>query len=70
MDILSAQITSTDQRGYIPVLEYTLREQAIMIDTETRMCHWTGIWKALGKTKADVVRLIESQPDSESFSAG
>lgn len=31
------------------------------------MCHWTGIWKALGKNKADVVRLIESEPDSESF---
>lgn len=34
------------------------------------MCHWTGIWKALGKSKADVVRLIESQPDSESFGRG
>ncbi|ORY86704.1 transcription regulator HTH, apses-type DNA-binding domain-containing protein, partial [Leucosporidium creatinivorum] len=55
--------TSTDSRGHIPVLEYPLRGQTIMIDTETRMCHWTGIWKALGKSKADVVRLIESQPE-------
>lgn len=29
------------------------------------MVHFTGIWKALGHNKADVVRLIESQPESE-----
>lgn len=29
------------------------------------MVHWSGIWRALGKSKADVVKLIESQPDSE-----
>jgi hypothetical protein len=35
-----------------------------MIDTQTAMVHITGIWKALGKNKADIVRLIESQPES------
>ena len=31
------------------------------------MVLFTSIWKSLGHTKADVVRLIESQPDSESL---
>jgi hypothetical protein len=26
------------------------------------MVHFTGIWKALGHTKADVVKLVESDP--------
>ncbi|OAV93751.1 hypothetical protein, variant [Puccinia triticina 1-1 BBBD Race 1] len=33
-----------------------------MIDCETGMVHFTGIWKALGHTKADVVKLVESDP--------
>ncbi|KAH9818018.1 hypothetical protein DFH28DRAFT_1081063 [Melampsora americana] len=36
--------------------------QYIMIDCETGMVHFTGIWKALGHTKADVVKLVESDP--------
>ncbi|OAV93753.1 hypothetical protein PTTG_06235 [Puccinia triticina 1-1 BBBD Race 1] len=54
--------TSTDPRGYIPVFEYPLNGQYIMIDCETGMVHFTGIWKALGHTKADVVKLVESDP--------
>ncbi|KNZ62225.1 hypothetical protein VP01_1299g1 [Puccinia sorghi] len=58
--------TSTDPRGYIPVFEYPLNGQYIMIDCETGMLlgmvHFTGIWKALGHTKADVVKLVESDP--------
>ncbi|KEI37010.1 uncharacterized protein L969DRAFT_204943 [Mixia osmundae IAM 14324] len=55
--------TSTDPRGYIPVFEYPLNGQTIMIDCETGFVHFTGIWKALGHTKADVVKLIESSPE-------
>ncbi|KAM0749180.1 hypothetical protein T439DRAFT_381575 [Meredithblackwellia eburnea MCA 4105] len=51
--------TSTDSRGFIPVYEYPLNSQTMMIDTETGYVHFTSIWKALGHTKADVVRLIE-----------
>ncbi|OAV99272.1 hypothetical protein PTTG_07905 [Puccinia triticina 1-1 BBBD Race 1] len=54
--------TSTDPRGYIPVFEYPLNGQYIMIDCETGMVHFTGIWKALGHNKADVVKLVESDP--------
>ncbi|KAI7954165.1 hypothetical protein MJO28_006712 [Puccinia striiformis f. sp. tritici] len=54
--------TSTDPRGFIPVFEYPLNGQYIMIDCETGMVHFTGIWKALGHTKADVVKLVESDP--------
>lgn len=33
-----------------------------MVDSENSMVHFTGVWKALGHQKADVVRLIESEP--------
>lgn len=54
--------TSTDSRGYIPVYEYTFNGNVIMVDSENSMVHFTGVWKALGHQKADVVRLIESEP--------
>lgn len=31
------------------------------------MVHFTGIWKALGHTKADVVKLVESDPTIAPF---
>ncbi|GAA5933722.1 hypothetical protein JCM10213_008576 [Rhodosporidiobolus nylandii] len=55
--------TSTDSRGYIPVIEYPLNSHLIMADSETGYVLITAIWRALGRTKADVVRLIESQPE-------
>ncbi|GAA5882154.1 hypothetical protein JCM1840_002030 [Sporobolomyces johnsonii] len=54
--------TSTDSRGYIPVYEYAVRDQTIKVDVETGFVLITSVWKALGKPKADVVKLIESQP--------
>ncbi|GAA5975602.1 hypothetical protein JCM11641_003545 [Rhodosporidiobolus odoratus] len=54
--------TSTDSRGYIPVFEYTVNSHLVMVDSETGYILITAIWKALGKAKADVVKLIESQP--------
>ncbi|KAI0703842.1 transcription regulator HTH, apses-type DNA-binding domain-containing protein [Cytidiella melzeri] len=56
-------ITSNDPRGYIPVYEYPLNGQWIMIDMDDGYVLWTGIWKALGNSKADIVKMIESQPD-------
>ncbi|KAJ3541387.1 hypothetical protein NM688_g6091 [Phlebia brevispora] len=56
-------ITSNDPRGYIPVYEYPLNGQWIMLDMDDGYVLWTGIWKALGNSKADIVKMIESQPD-------
>ncbi|EPQ53931.1 DNA-binding domain of Mlu1-box binding protein MBP1, partial [Gloeophyllum trabeum ATCC 11539] len=56
-------ITSNDPRGYIPVYEYPLNGQWIMMDMDDGYILWTGIWKALGNSKADIVRMVESQPD-------
>ncbi|KAF8193324.1 hypothetical protein BJ912DRAFT_960675 [Pholiota molesta] len=56
-------ITSNDVRGYIPVYEYPLNGQWIMMDIDDGYILWTGIWKALGNSKADIVKMIDSQPD-------
>ncbi|KAH6901270.1 hypothetical protein BKA70DRAFT_1310123 [Coprinopsis sp. MPI-PUGE-AT-0042] len=56
-------ITSNDPRGYIPVYEYPLNGQWIMMDIDDGYVLWTGIWKALGNSKADIVKMIDSQPD-------
>lgn len=34
----------------------------LMVMNFSGMVHFTGIWKALGHTKADVVKLVESDP--------
>ncbi|KAF8339633.1 DNA-binding domain of Mlu1-box binding protein MBP1 [Cantharellus anzutake] len=59
-------ITSNDPRGYIPVYEYPLNNQWVMMDVDDGYVLWTGIWKALGNAKADIVKMIESQPELES----
>ncbi|KAK7442504.1 hypothetical protein VKT23_016102 [Stygiomarasmius scandens] len=60
-------ITSNDPRGYIPVYEYPLNGQWIMMDIDDGYILWTGIWKALGNSKADIVKMIDSQPDLASM---
>ncbi|KAG8691133.1 hypothetical protein FRC11_006553 [Ceratobasidium sp. 423] len=50
-------VTSSDPRGYVPVYEYPLNGQWIMMDTDDGYVLWTGIWKA------DIVKILESQPD-------
>lgn len=47
-------ITSNDPRGYIPVYEYPLLGQWIMMDMDDGYILWTGIWKALGHSKGDL----------------
>jgi hypothetical protein len=34
-----------------------------MMDVDDGYVLWTGIWKALGNSKADIVKMVESQPD-------
>ncbi|KAJ8508945.1 hypothetical protein ONZ45_g8836 [Pleurotus djamor] len=56
-------ITNNDPRGHILVYEYPLNGKWIMMDIDNGYILWTGIWKALGNSKADMVKLIDSQPD-------
>ncbi|KAJ4474961.1 transcription regulator HTH, apses-type DNA-binding domain-containing protein [Lentinula aciculospora] len=56
-------ITSSNPRGYTTVYEYPLNGQWIMMDIDDGYILWTGIWKALGNSKADIVKMIDSQPD-------
>lgn len=46
-----------------PVYEYPLNNQWIMMDIDDGYILWTGIWKALGNSKADIVKMVDSQPD-------
>ncbi|KAI9473906.1 MAG: hypothetical protein EXX96DRAFT_322885 [Benjaminiella poitrasii] len=55
--------TSLDPRGYIPVYEYSILNQPIMWDRETGYVHFTGIWKALSNSKADIVKMVDSNPN-------
>ncbi|KAI8328738.1 transcription regulator HTH, apses-type DNA-binding domain-containing protein, partial [Chlamydoabsidia padenii] len=55
--------TSLDPRGYIPVYEYIINNQPIMWDRETGYVHFTGIWKALGNSKSDIVKMVDSNPE-------
>ena len=34
-----------------------------MWDRETGFVHFTGIWKCLGNSKADIVRVVDSNPE-------
>ncbi|KAG9122655.1 hypothetical protein FRC07_000873, partial [Ceratobasidium sp. 392] len=56
-------VTSLDPHGYVPVYKYPLNGQWIMVDTNDGYVLWTSIWKALGNSKADIVNILESQPD-------
>lgn len=45
--------------------EFQLNDQTIMWDHATGFVHLTGIWKALGNSKADIVRLVDNHPELE-----
>lgn len=49
------------------VFEYDLYGHPIMWDQENLYVHFTGIWKALGKTKADIVKIIDANPILETI---
>ncbi|KAI7865063.1 hypothetical protein BDF14DRAFT_1828212 [Spinellus fusiger] len=54
--------TSLDPRGLL-VYEYMINGQPIMWDRETGYVHFTGIWKSLNNSKADIVKMVDSNPD-------
>ncbi|ODV87454.1 hypothetical protein CANARDRAFT_21405 [[Candida] arabinofermentans NRRL YB-2248] len=58
--------TSIDQRNYLTVYEYKIFESWVIWDYSSGLVHLTGLWKAIGNSKADIVKLIESSPELES----
>lgn len=57
--------TAVDNRNFLTVYEYSLNNQWIIWDYFTGYVHLTGLWKALGHSKADIVKLLETSPDLE-----
>ncbi|KAG5363093.1 Transcriptional repressor XBP1 [Yarrowia sp. B02] len=57
--------TSVDERNYLTVYEYQINNQWIIWDYHTGYVHLTGLWKAIGNSKADIVKLIDNSPDLE-----
>ncbi|KAK9371431.1 hypothetical protein V1509DRAFT_614678 [Lipomyces kononenkoae] len=57
--------TSVDDRHFLTVFEYMVNGQWIMWDYYSGYVHLTGLWKAIGNTKADIVKLVDNSPDLE-----
>lgn len=57
--------TSVDERNFLTVYEYSVNNQWVMWDYYTGYVHLTGLWKAIGNNKADIVKLIDNSPDLE-----
>ncbi|PHZ07205.1 DNA-binding domain of Mlu1-box binding protein MBP1, partial [Rhizopus microsporus ATCC 52813] len=55
--------TSQDSRGAIPVFQFEINGHPILWDSENGYVHFTGIWKALGNSKADIVKIVDGNPD-------
>ncbi|CEJ05420.1 hypothetical protein RMCBS344292_19362 [Rhizopus microsporus] len=55
--------TSQDSRGAIPVFQFEVNGHPILWDSENGFVHFTGIWKALGNSKADIVKIVDGNPD-------
>ncbi|ORE02053.1 DNA-binding domain of Mlu1-box binding protein MBP1, partial [Rhizopus microsporus var. microsporus] len=59
---LNDYATSQDVRGVIPAFEVMAGGQLILWDRENDWVLITGIWKALGKSKADVLKVVGANP--------
>ncbi|QPG74940.1 hypothetical protein FOA43_002278 [Brettanomyces nanus] len=57
--------TSIDPRNFLTVYEYKVGDHWIIWDYYTGLVHLTGLWKAIGNHKADIVKLVESSPELE-----
>ena len=57
--------TSVDERNFLTVYEYMVNNQWVIWDYYTGYVHLTGLWKAIGNNKADIVKLVENSPDLE-----
>lgn len=59
--------TSVDSRNYFTTFEYKINDQSIIWDYNTGYVHLTGIWKALGNSKADILNLLDNAPELEPY---
>lgn len=57
--------TSVDERNYLTVFEYQVNGQSVIWDYYTGYVHLTGIWKAIGNSKADIAKLLDISPQLE-----
>lgn len=57
--------TSVDERNFLTVYEFMVNNQWVIWDYYTGYVHLTGLWKAIGNNKADIVKLVENSPDLE-----
>lgn len=57
--------TSVDERNFLTVYEYMVNGQWVIWDYYTGYVHLTGIWKAVGNSKADIVKLVDNSPTLE-----
>lgn len=55
--------TNVDERNYLTVFEYKLNENWIIWDYSTGYVFFTGLWKACGNNKTDIVKLVENFPN-------
>lgn len=63
--VLKKYATSVDERNFLTVYEYMINDQWIIWDYYTGYVHLTGLWKAIGHSKADIVKLLDNSPDLE-----
>jgi hypothetical protein len=54
--------TNVDDRNYLSVYEYQINDNWIIWDYYTGYVFFTGLWKACGNTKTDIVKLVENFP--------
>lgn len=55
--------TNIDERNFLTVFEYVVNNNWIIWDYYSGLVHLTGLWKAVGNAKADIVKLVDSSPE-------
>ncbi|CAN6675041.1 hypothetical protein TRVA0_081S00166 [Trichomonascus vanleenenianus] len=63
--VMKKYATSVDERNFLTVYEYMVNNQWVIWDYFTGYVHLTGLWKAIGNSKADIVKLVDNSPDLE-----
>lgn len=58
--------TNVDDRSFLSVYEYQINDQWIIWDYFSGYVFFTGLWKACGNKKTDIVKLVENIPSLES----
>ncbi|ONH69503.1 Transcriptional repressor XBP1 [Cyberlindnera fabianii] len=54
--------TNVDERTFLSVYEFQINDHWIIWDYHTGYIFFTGLWKAAGNTKTDIVKLVDNIP--------